>query len=464
LITNGETKLVHEQVSAIVPAPENADIYNAISMVDAEVLELVKSVKERGILEPLLVSRDGYLISGHRRFFVAKELKLTHVPVIYHPESRKDNPREFLRMLVEANAQRIKDTTTLLRESLIKIDPKKAHQQIKNERKEKAGRRIDLERIEPDDDGRRCEISSAKFPLLNAVIRILNALRDYWPLTVRQIHYRLLGIDAPLIHAAKADSRYGNNIKSYRSLIDIAARARVSGKVPWEAIDDETRPVELNDAFDNTAEFLRNELSGFLKGYWRDLLQTQPHHIEMLGEKLTVQSMLQPIAHEYTMPLTIMRGQNVLPPKKAIYDRYQKSGKDKLILLPVNDLDPVGDSIPEDLVKSFRRDFGVKNIEVYKIALTISQVEEFGLEPSMDAKEGSPTYDKFVDKYGITDAYELESMEPSDLADTLRSAINEVLDLDLFNEQQEQEEKDSAQIIAVREQAEQFFKSLKLDN
>jgi len=64
-----------------------------------------------------------------------------------------------------------------------------------NERKEKdANRSInDLSVIEPDDDGRRCEISEAKRPFLDAVLAILEEQRDYWPLSDRQIHYRLLG-------------------------------------------------------------------------------------------------------------------------------------------------------------------------------------------------------------------------------------------------------------------------------
>ena len=37
------------------------------------------------------------------------------------------------------------------------------------------------------------------------------------------------------------------------------------------------------------------------------------------------------------------------------------------------------------------------------------------------------TYQSFVDRYGITDAYELEAMNPADLAEELDSAICEVL-------------------------------------
>jgi hypothetical protein len=87
------------------------------------------------------------------------------------------------------------------------------------------------------------------------------------------------------------------------------------------------------------------------------------------------------------MPLTISRGMSSLPPKKAIHDRYIVSQKRKLILLIVSDLDPAGVAIAEDLVKSFRRDFGIEEIEAYKVALTIDQVREFNLAPSMEAKD-----------------------------------------------------------------------------
>jgi hypothetical protein len=326
----------------------------------------------------------------------------------------------------------------------------------------KVARPNSLSPIDPFDDGRRPEISAAKRPFLDAVLRILEEQRDYWPLSDRQIHYRLLGDNAPLTHASKPDSRYVNDKGSYRKLTDVLARGRIGGLIPWEAIEDVTRPTQLHSAFWNPAEFFRQEFENFLKGYWRNLLQSQPDYIEIVAEKLTVRTILEKVAEQFTMPLTISRGMSSLPPKKAIYDRYRWSGKDRLILLVVSDLDPAGDAIAEDLVKSFRRDFDVENIAAYKVALTIEQVEDFELSPSMEAKDTSPTYTSFVEKYGISDAYELEAMESSDLAETLEEAIKEVLNLDLYYQELATEAADSAQILAVKQQAERFFKSLNL--
>jgi hypothetical protein len=264
--------------------------------------------------------------------------------------------------------------------------------------------------------------------------------------------------------------KYGNEIPSYRAAIDILARGRVAGLVPWEAIDDATRPIHLNNAFQNPSEFFQQQFKNFLNGYWRNRLQSQPYHIEIVAEKLTVQTILQKVALEFTMPLTISRGMGTLSPKKAIRDRFLLSQKQGLKLLVVTDLDPARDTIADDLVKSFKRDFGLQNIEAFKVALAIEQRREFALEPSTEAKDSSPTYPNFVAKYpelinpetGIADAFELEPLSPTDLAQPLEDAIADVLDVELYNQELEAEETDSTKIIAVQQQTLEFFKSLKL--
>jgi hypothetical protein len=109
------------------------------------------------------------------------------------------------------------------------------------------------------------------------------------------------------------------------------------------------------------------------------------------------------------------------------------------------------------------------------VALTIDQVEDFGLTPSMDEGFVGRTIFLGVDKYGDRlrellslseddpiPAFELEAMDPGDLANQLHDGIIDVLDIDLYNQELEAEEKDSAQIIAVQQQVAEFFKTLKL--
>jgi hypothetical protein len=452
-------------LDSIRPAPENNHVYQPISREDPGIFELARSIKEIGIQEPIVISTDGYIISGHRRHLAARFAGLAKVPVRIHPVSRSSDPDGFLKLLVSMNSQRVKTTTDVLHETLIKTNPLEAHAEIVAGRARKAKEQRDdntLSEIDPLDDGRRSELSSAKQPFIDAVLRVLAEQRKYWPLSDRQIHYRLLGEGAPLIHASKPESRYQNDKKSYRALTDVCARGRVAGLIDWRSIEDSTRPTDLFSAFRNPAAFFQHEFGNFLNGYWRNLLQSQPDHIEVVAEKLTVRTILESVARDHTMPLTISRGMSSLPPKRAIYRRYLNSGKKRLILLVVSDLDPAGDAIAADLVKCFRRDFGVSRIDAYKVALTIEQVRGFALEPSMEAKPTSPTYQEFVNRYGITDAYELEAMEPSDLANTLSDAIEQVIDCDAFNAEVEKEKTDATEIVALKRQAFEFFKSLQL--
>jgi ParB/RepB/Spo0J family partition protein len=127
-------------INQIKPAPENEAVYRAISWDDPAIHELAKDIKEHGLIEPILISKDGFIISGHRRRIAAALAGLTRVPVKVHPISHAEDPQGFIKLLVAMNSQRIKSTSDLLHETLVKIDPKDAHQQIVNQRIEKAGR------------------------------------------------------------------------------------------------------------------------------------------------------------------------------------------------------------------------------------------------------------------------------------------------------------------------------------
>jgi hypothetical protein len=130
------------------------------------------------------------------------------------------------------------------------------------------------------------------------------------------------------------------------------------------------------------------------------------------------------------MPMTIGRGMCCLPAKRQIAQRYKNSGKKRLVLIVVSDLDPAGEAIADDLLKSMR-DFSVEDMEAYKAALTPEQVARFKLAPSMDAKPTSPTYREFVKRHG-PHAYELEALAPPQLIDLFTAGIECLIDSKAF--------------------------------
>ena len=97
-----------------------------------------------------------------------------------------------------------------------------------------------------------------------------------------------------------------------------------------------------------------------------------------------------------------------------------------------------------------RDDFDIDSLHPIKVALAAEQVKKRKLPPSMDAKVASPNFKRFVAKYEMLNAYELEAIDPEDLQAILRKAIESVLDVDAFNHEVDQEAQDAAQIEAVR--------------
>ncbi|MBQ4572856.1 MAG: ParB/RepB/Spo0J family partition protein [Clostridia bacterium] len=103
---------------------------------DEEMKSLIESIREYGILTPLIVSRQGrrgdviQLVSGHRRLYAAKELGLQVVPVSYVTMT----PAEIEIAVVDSNLQR---------EHILPSEKAKAYK-LKMEALKKQGKRTDL--------------------------------------------------------------------------------------------------------------------------------------------------------------------------------------------------------------------------------------------------------------------------------------------------------------------------------
>jgi hypothetical protein len=245
--------------------------------------------------------------------------------------------------------------------------------------------------------------------------------------------------------------------------VELLARARVAGLFPWEAIADETRPVSIWNVFPTPQQFVGKENRKFLKGYHRDLQQSQPNHIEIVGEKNTVGSILRPVAGEYCIPMTIGRGYCSLDPRKEMAVRFQRSGREKLIILICSDHDPDGEEIAQSFARSMRDDFGIDQIHPVKVALTRQQAMELKLPNALPAKKGSTNFKKFQQQYG-DHGWELESLPPEKLQELLREAILSVMDLDAYNAEVDEERKDATWLYGVRRTITGALSELNLDD
>ncbi len=429
----------------LIPSEENYEIYRRENEKSPEFLGLVESVRREGIREPIVITEDNYIVSGHRRTAAAIAANLGLVPVRRLPYRKQDDPERHIRSIREFNRQRVKTSDELVREVIVDIDPKSAHAELRRYRDAKP--RPSLPAMALGGRSRRDGISEHKNEFIDAIRAVLRSVKAYLPVSLRTVHYQLLNAP-PLIHSGKADSRYRNDVASYKSLSDLLTRARLLGIIDIDAIDDETRAVETWAVWKQTAPFVERVLDGLFRPYWRDLQQSQPHQIELVVEKNTM-GFLRKVAANFTVPMTIGRGFSSLPPRHKMAERYRTSGKDHLIILVVSDHDPEGYEIAEAFARSMRDDFRISRVHAYKVALTAEQVDRFKLPPGGKAKTTSSRCAKFTKKYGEP-VYELEALPPATLEKIVSQAIESSLDVDAFNRELAAEERDAQFLKAKR--------------
>lgn len=456
---SGHARISVRQLADLRPSPENDQLYRPIDPADPEVQALAQSIRQHGLKEPLVVTIDGYVLSGHRRLVAAQLAGLTEVPCRIEAIRREDDVDQFVALLREYNRQRVKNFAERLREELVSVDAASAHRRLVEVRRDAS--EIELPALELADAKGRSRISEAKMPFLDRVRDVLEERRKFWPLSDRQIHYALLN-DPPLRHASKRGSRYCNDSRSYSDLTDLLTRARLQGLIPFKAISDETRPVVTWQVYAEPGAFIRKEFERFLKNYWRDLMQSQPNHIEVLAEKNSVAPICKTVCSEYCVPMTSGRGYCSLPPRHAMAQRYRKSGKEKLVLLIVSDFDPDGEEIAHSFARSMRDDFEIADIHPIKVALTAEQVDEYELPEVMQAKSTSSNHAKFVSRHG-DGVWELEALPPETLQEILDGAIRSVLDVELFERELEAERGDAAHLDGVRRTVLQTLREADLD-
>src|SRR5262249_41626756 len=128
------------KVTDLKPHPDNHRIYG-----DTADAELIESIRSKGVLEPLLITLDNLIVSGHRRWRAAQAAGLADVPVIVFPAA---DDLAVLEALVESNRQRVKTNEQLGREgrALLEVEKERARR--------RQGARNDLqERVPASDQG-----------------------------------------------------------------------------------------------------------------------------------------------------------------------------------------------------------------------------------------------------------------------------------------------------------------------
>ena len=93
-----------------------------------------------------------------------------------------------------------------------------------------------------------------------------------------------------------------------------------------------------------------------------------------------------------------------------------------------------------------------EQLSAWKFAITRGQVREFNLPPLFKAKPNDPTRRAFIEKHGDDSVYEFDALSPDQLASLLEQAILDVIDIDAYEQELAQEERDIEAIATLKRQ------------
>jgi hypothetical protein len=452
-----KSAIVRKRVASLKPSPENAQLYQPDDPED--ITKLADSIRVK-LHEPLVVTIDNFIVSGHRRHAALLLLGRVFVPCRVLPIRRDSMLKdEYVALLRDHNRQRNKSVADQIREEIVDINPEEAHHRLV-EMRDKAARapeRNGVQKLQVQGTKRRFRISEDKREHVRHILRIVEEREEYWPLSIRGVHYPLLNIQfirgyLPSANGTRQAIWYANDAQSYKKTSDLITRLRLNGDLPWEAFDDPTRPFKNHVAFSNVRQFIQQELNNLLAGYWRSLLQSQAHYIEVHVEKNTVYHMVRQVTNRYQIPTSSGRGHNSMGPWHSLAERYTDSGKDALFLIMLTDHDPEG-LMMRHVAGRTLVELGIPKdkVNIIEAGVTPQQVERYGLHPQTFAKETSSCFEWYLRQTGgDSRTWEVEALDPADMLSELEEVLVSVLDMDRFNAEVAQEQEDAVELEATR--------------
>ncbi|MEW9920016.1 hypothetical protein AB2B41_10395 [Marimonas sp. MJW-29] len=251
--------------------------------------------------------------------------------------------------------------------------------------------------------------------LLAQAQKVLDEYRDYWPLTCRQVFYRMVGRHG-----------YEKTETAYARLCHHLANARRGKLIPFEAIRDDGVISYNLGHFDDRDAFM-DHVRRLAANYKRNRLTAQKVHMEVWCEAAGMLPQLYRVAEPYSIPVYSSGGFDSVTTKKWIADRICDIEK-KAIILHLGDYDPSGvsifDSVADDaaaFVIADRR-HALISVEFERVTLTHQQVQENALPMSPPKSTDSRS------KSWKGGTCQLEALPPDVIAGALNEAIERRID------------------------------------
>lgn len=281
--------------------------------------------------------------------------------------------------------------------------------------------------------------------------KILEILEDYpnQQLTARQIYYQFV-----------ARGWLENTVNNYKNLTGLITDARYAGLVDWDAVEDRGRVPSTPSQWKDVGGLVESALRAYRLPRW----DGQENYVELWVEKQALAGVLAPIANRFHVTLMVNKGYSSSSAMKESADRMIEGAFDhtastpfpkEVVLFYLGDHDPSGEDMMRD-VRDRLLEFGVEDLRVQKLALTMEQIRKWNPPPN-PAKITDSRARGYIQKYG-NQSWELDALPPQELNRIVVEAFAEVVDEEMMAIIVTQEEKDKERL---RKAAAQIMKGAK---
>jgi hypothetical protein len=276
-------------------------------------------------------------------------------------------------------------------------------------------------------DGRIADIATCRSGLLEI-------LEEMQPMTVRQLFYQ--GVVRGLFYKSEL---------GYNRVWADSKTMRLSGEVPYDWLEDNTRSVSRPRTYTSPSAALESTARRYRKSFWADA----DCQVQIWLEKDALSSIVYQATQEYDVPLYVARGFSSL---SFLYSAAEDITDNDVPahIYHLGDFDPSGVSAGEAILRTLNDMAPDADIEFERIAVTKQQIRQWRL-PSRPTKKSDSRAARFDSDISV----ELDAIAPDRLRGLVRASIERHMPPTRFKKLKAAERREQRAITKLVEDMEQ---------
>ncbi|GAC1474988.1 MAG: hypothetical protein NVSMB9_26470 [Isosphaeraceae bacterium] len=252
---------------------------------------------------------------------------------------------------------------------------------------------------------RRTRRSRAEIERIKEAVCV--ALNADWPMTIRQLFYRLVGLGV----IDKTEPEYKGTV------VRLLGEMRREGSVPFDMIADNTRWMRKPHTHTSLDAFLRRSSETYRRAVW----DYQDAYVEVWLEKDALAGVLIEETAPWDVPLMVTRGYASLSYLHSAAEAIEAKRK-PAFLYYFGDHDPSGVDITRAVEEGLREFAPGADIVFERVAVTVSQIKSLSL-PTRPTKTSDSRSKGFEGG-----SVEVDAIPPADLRRLVKGCITRHID------------------------------------